>query len=108
MKLTEQLTPVAAVAAALAAFACCVPLGFAGAIGVLALSPLFDGVQPWLVSIAVVLLALGAYQAFRRQRTCGLRRTRFSLVVLGLSATIVLGVLLFPQLVAGLIADYLL
>lgn len=106
--LTERLTPLAAAATALAAFACCVPLGLAGATGVLALSTLFDALQPWFLSAAVVLLALGAFQCFRRRSTCKRVRSRFSLAVLGLSATIVLLVLVFPQSVAGWIADYIL
>jgi len=107
-RFAERLTPLAAAATALAAFACCVPLGLAGAAGVLALSTLFDALQPWFLSVAVVLLALGAFQCYRSRRTCQRGRSRFSLAVLGLSATIVLVVLLFPQSVAGWIADYIL
>jgi hypothetical protein len=108
MKLAERMTPVAAAATALAAFACCVPLGLAGALGVLALGTLFASLEPWIIPAATVLLALSVWQAYRGQRTCRSGRTRFSLVVLGLSAVIVLGVLLFPQVVAGLLADYVL
>jgi hypothetical protein len=106
--LAERLTPLAAVATALAAFACCIPLGIAGALGVLALGGLFAALQPWFVSVATLLLALSTFQAYRRRRTCRTGGRRFSLAVLGLSAAIVLLVLLFPQTVAGWIADYLL
>lgn len=107
-RLAERVTPLAAAATALAAFACCVPLGFAGALGVLALSSLFDALQPWFLSVATLLLALSALQLYWRRGTCQRGRRRFSLTVLGLSATIVLLVLLFPQSVAGWIADYIL
>ena len=107
-RLAERLTPLAAAASALAVFACCVPLGVAGALGVLALGSLFDALQPWFLGTATVLLALSAYQCYRGRQTCRLRRSRFSLAVLGLSAAIVLLVLLFPQNVAGWIADYVL
>lgn len=107
-RFAERVTPLAAAASALAVFACCVPLGVAGALGVLALGSLFDALQPWFLSAAMLLLALGAYQSYRGRRTCQLRRSRFSLAVLGLSATIVLLVLLFPQILALWIADYVL
>ena len=105
--LAQRLTPLAAAATALAAFACCIPLGIAGALGVLALGGLFDALQPWFVSAATLLLAFSAFQAYRGRRTCRTGGRRFSLAVLALSATIVLLVLLFPQRVAGWIADYL-
>jgi hypothetical protein len=104
----ERAAPLAAALTALAAFACCVPLGVAGALGVLALGSLFDALQPWFVTIATLLLAVSAYQCYYGRSACRLRRSRFSLTVLGLSATIVLLVLLFPQSVAGWIADYVL
>jgi hypothetical protein len=107
-RFAERVTPLAAAATALAAFACCVPLGFAGALGVLAISSLFDALQPWFLGVATFLLAVAAFQCYRGQRTCQRRRSRFSLAVLGLSATVVLLVLLFPQSVAGWIADYVL
>ena len=107
-RLAERLTPLAAAATALAAFACCVPLGLAGALGVLTVSSLFDAVQPWFLTAATLLLALSAFQLYRGQRTCQRGRRRFGLTVLGLSATIVLLVLLFPQSVAGWIADFIL
>jgi len=107
-RFAERVTPLAAAATALAVFACCVPLGLAGALGVLALGSLFDTLQPWFLGVATLLLALSAFQCYRGRRTCQLRRSRFSLAVLGLSATIVLLVLLFPQSVAGWIADYIL
>jgi hypothetical protein len=107
-RLAERVTPLAAAVTALAAFACCVPIGLAGAFGLLALSSLFNTLQPWFLTVATLLLAAAAVQCYRGQRTCRRRRSRFSLVVLGLSATIVLLVLLFPQSVAGWIADYVL
>jgi 4-hydroxybenzoate polyprenyltransferase len=95
-RFVERATPLAVIGMALAAFACCVPLGFAGAL------------QPWFLTVASLLLAVAALQSYRAQRTCQRRRNRFSLAVLGLSATVVLLVLLVPQRVAGWIADYLL
>ena len=71
-------------------------------------SSLFDALQPWFLTAATLLLAVSAVQLYRSRGTCQRRGRRFSLTVLGLSATIVLLVLLFPQSVAGWIADYVL
>lgn len=89
-------------------FACCVPLGFAGALGVLAVGSLFDALQPWFVTAAALLLSVGVVQAYRARRVCHPGRRRFSLAVLACSGAIVLLVLFFPQFVAGVIADYVL
>ena len=42
----ERLTPVAAALSALAAFACCVPIGLVGAFGILTMSSMFAPLQP--------------------------------------------------------------
>jgi hypothetical protein len=106
--MNERLTPLAAAIGALAAFACCVPIGLVSAFGILTVSSLFAPMQRWFLPAATVLLAIAALQLWRGQRTCRTRGRRFSLVVFSLSATVVLAVLLFPQVVAGLFADYLL
>ena len=104
----ERAAPLAAALTALAAFACCVPLGLTGAASIVVLGGFFDRLQPWFMTAAAVLLAVGAFQLYRRQRVCSRKGRRFSLAVLALSATIVLLVMFFPQTVAGWIADYIL
>ena len=106
--MNERLTPVAAAVAALAAFACCLPLGLLSAFGVLMLSSMFAPLQQWFLLAATILIAIAAVQLWRGQRVCRTRGRRFSLIVFFLSAAIVLAVLLFPQVVAGLFADYVL
>jgi hypothetical protein len=106
--LNERIAPLAAAGAALAAFACCVPLGLAGALGVFMLGGLFDTLEPYFLTTATFLLAIGAFQLYQAQKSCRRGSLRFSLAVLGLSGTVVVGVLLFPQTVAGLIADFIL
>ena len=103
MRVTERLPPVAAALSALATLACCLPLGIAGAVGALGLSVALEALRPWLIGLAVVLLAVSGFQMYRRGRNCR-RRSRLSLVLFGLSATIVLGVMLFPQTLAELMA----
>ena len=103
MRVTERLPPVAAALSALATLACCLPLGIAGAVGALGLSVALDALRPWLIGLAVVLLGISGFQMYRSGKSCR-RRSRFSLVLFGLSAVIVLGVILFPQTLAGLMA----
>ena len=55
---------------------------------------------------SVVLLLIGVVQIARPQRTCRTRTTP-SLVILCLCAVVVLAVVLFPQVVAGIAADWL-
>jgi membrane protein YdbS with pleckstrin-like domain len=105
-RLAERFAPLTALAAVVAAFACCVPLGLAGAVGVLSVGLLFDAWQGWFLFGAVVLFALAAFLSLRGRRACRRRSSRFSLAVLGLSAAVVVLVLVFPQVVAGWIADY--
>ena len=103
MRVTEKLTPVAAVISALATLACCLPLGIAGAVGALGLSVALEQARPWLIGIAVILLGISAFQMYRGRKSCK-RRSRLSLIVFGLCALIVLDVMTFPQQLAALLA----
>lgn len=103
MRHGERVAPVAAALSALATLACCLPLGIAGAVGALGLSVVLASIRPWLIAASVVLLGVGLVQLFRSGRTCR-RRSRFSLVLFSLCAALVLGLILFPQAVAGLVA----
>jgi hypothetical protein len=102
-RVTDKLAPMAAAMSALATLACCLPLGIAGAMGALGLSVALERLRPWLVSLAVILLGVSAFQMYRRGRSCQ-RRSRLGLVCFGLSAAIVLAVMIFPQQVAALLA----
>ena len=103
MRVTDKLTPMAAAMSALATLACCLPLGIAGAVGALGLSVALERLRPWLIGLAVILLGVSAFQMYRRGKSCQ-RRSRLSLVCFGLSAAIVLTVLIFPQQLAELLA----
>lgn len=103
MRVSEKLTPVAAAMSALATLACCLPLGIAGAVGALGLSVALESMRPWLIGLAVILLGVSAFQIYRGQKSCR-RRSPLSLILLALSAMVVLGVILFPQKLAELMA----
>ena len=104
MRVTERLAPVAAALSALATLACCLPLGIAGAVAAFGLSAALEALRPWLIGIAVILLSVGLLQLYRGQRKCR-RRSPLSLVLFGLSAAVVLGIMIFPQKVAELLAS---
>jgi hypothetical protein len=103
MRVTERVAPVAAAMSALATIACCLPLGIAGAVGALGLSVALESLRPWLIGLAVILLGVSFVQIYRGRTTCQ-RRSRLSLVLFGVSAVVVLAVIIFPQKLAELLA----
>ena len=104
MKHSEKLAPVAALAAALSTVVCCLPLGFAAALGTAGLSMLLGWARPWLLGIAFVFLAIGIYQLFSARRACR-RTSRATLALYGICTVALLALTLFPQAVAGFLAD---
>jgi hypothetical protein len=104
MKAATKVMPVAAAVTALSTLACCLPLSLSAAIGIASLSLLLDRYRAWLVAIAVMFLVVGAVQLYRFNRAC--RKTSVgSVVFLVLAGVIVIGVSLFPQIVAVVLAD---
>ncbi|MGH9730885.1 MAG: hypothetical protein ACRD4A_04240 [Candidatus Acidiferrales bacterium] len=89
--------------AALATVGCCFPLGFLAALGAAGAGAYFAILRPWLLGLSVVFLGLGFYQQYRGAQ-CGLRRSKLSLILLWTAAAVVVLVILFPQLLAGLLA----
>jgi hypothetical protein len=106
MKHTEKVAPVAAAVSALATLLCCLPVGIAAAAATASLGAIVSRYRTWFLGASALLLVTGIVQVTRAQRTCA-TRTRGSMVILAVSGTIVLLVALFPQLLAGLIADWL-
>lgn len=102
MRAAERATPVAAVIAALSTLACCLPLGFLGAIGLAGTSLWLQAARPWLLACAAILLVLGFIQLYVRRNQCQ-RRSPLSIAMFWLAAVMVLLVILFPQLIASLI-----
>lgn len=104
MKHVEKITPVAAMLSAVATLACCLPVTFAAAAATASLGAIAAQYRSWLIGLSVVLLVVAVYQ-IRSARSCG-RRSTASLVIFGGSLVIVLLVVLFPQVLAGLLADF--
>jgi len=103
LRIAERSTPVAAVIAAFSTLACCLPLGFLGAIGLAGVGVRAQSSRGWFLGLAVVLLLTGFIQLYGKGRQCR-KRSSLSTVILWLSTTIVLLVVLFPQIVASVLA----
>lgn len=106
MKHTETITPVAAALTALATLACCLPMGFAAAAATASLGAVVASYSLWFLGASVVLLAVGAVQLKQARRTCSTGGNA-SIVILAVSAAVVALVIFFPQVIAGLLADWM-
>ena len=103
MRHAEKVTPVAGALTAVATLACCLPMGFAAAAATGSLGAVVASHRWWFLGASVVFLVMGAVQ---QRRACSTRGYA-SVVILGLSAVVVALVIFFPQVVAGLLADWL-
>jgi len=93
-----------AIVSSVATITCCLPLGFAAALGAGAASAFFTTLRPWLLGLSVVLLGLGFWQQHRAKQ-CAVRGRLLGNVLLWAAVVVVLGMILFPQQIAGFIAD---
>jgi hypothetical protein len=93
-----------AILSSLATISCCLPLGFAAALGASAASAFFSTLRPWLLGLSVGLLGFGFWQQ-RRAKLCAVRGRSLGNVLLWSAVVVVLGMILFPQEIAGVIAD---
>jgi hypothetical protein len=104
MARTSWLAPIAAILSSLATLACCLPFAFLAAIGTAGFGVYLARFRPWLLGLSVILLGMGFYQQHRGAK-CGLRTSKLNLIFLWAATAVVLLVLLFPQLVASLLAS---
>ena len=95
---------VAAIVSAVVTIGCCLPLGFAAAMGAGAASAFATTLRPWLLVLSVLLLGLGFWQRYRARR-CAIRGRSVGSVLLWAAVAVVLAMIVFPQEIAGLIAD---
>ena len=96
---------VGAIGSSLATLACCLPVGLLGAAGVTAsLAAVAQAGRPWLRGLSFVFLSVGFAQAWRAKR-CGAKPNRLAMALLVVAGVVVLLVALFPQLIAGWLAD---
>jgi hypothetical protein len=93
-----------AILGSIAAISCCLPLGFAAALGAGAASAFFTTLRPWLLGLSVLLLGLGFWQQHRAKQ-CAVRGRWIGSALLWAALAVVSGMILFPQQIAGFIAD---
>ena len=105
MKHSEKVAPVAAAVTALTTQLCCVPLGFAAAVATASLASFVSSYQRWFVAASLSLLGVGLLQLRPARRACR-TQSASSVVVFVLSAMVVVLVVLFPQMLASLLADW--
>lgn len=94
----------AAILSAVATISCCLPLGFAGAVGVGVAGAFFTTLRPWLLGLSVVLIGFGFWQQYRAKQ-CTVRGRWLGNVLLWAAVVVVVGMILFPQQIAGVIAN---
>lgn len=94
---------IGAMVGAIATIGCCLPLGFAAALGAGAASAFFATLRPWLLGLSVVLIGVGFWQQ-HRAKTCSVRGRRVGEVLLWTAVIVVAAMILFPQQIAGFIA----
>jgi len=106
MNHSEKITPLAAVVSALSTLACCLPSSIAAAAGSAGVGVLLEPLRPLLLTLSIALLVLGFAQLYRTNRICH-RRSLVSIAVFVISAILVIGALVSPQITAGLLASML-
>lgn len=92
-----------AILSSLATVSCCLPLGFAAALGAGAASAFFTTLRPWLLGLSIALIGLGFWQQHRAKQ-CAVKGRLLGKVMLWAAVVVVLGMILFPQQIAGLVA----
>ena len=95
----------AAILSSVATISCCLPFGFAAALGTGAASAFFTTLRPWLLGLSVALLGVGFWQQ-RRATQCAVKGRIVGQVLLWAAVAVVLGMILFPQQIAGFLADH--
>ncbi|MGH9444302.1 MAG: hypothetical protein ACRD3O_00945 [Terriglobia bacterium] len=99
---TGALASVGAILSSLAVISCCLPLGFAAALGAGAASDFFTTLRPWFLGLSVALIGFGFWQQHRAKQ-CAIRGRLLGKCLLWAAVVVVLALILFPQQIAGLI-----
>ena len=97
---------IGAIASSLATLVCCLPVGLLGAAGGSAIAAfLFQTGRPWLLLLSFAFLGVGFTQMYRARR-CGRKASRPAVILLSVALAVVLLIALFPQVIAGFLADW--
>ena len=101
-----NVSAIGAIGTSLAALACCLPPALLGATGFALLGLIPSVLQPWMLTISGGLLVAGVVSAIRGAR-CGVRPSKWNWILLLVATVFLILALLFPQWIAGFVADYL-
>jgi uncharacterized membrane protein len=97
----------AALGSVIAASSCCLPvLPFLFAAGAAGTSAFFAQLRPYLLVLSALLIAFAFYKSWRAKQ-CNCKPSRISTFLLWFSAFVVFIFILFPQVIANLVADLL-
>jgi hypothetical protein len=98
------LASTAALASAISASSCCLPLlPFVAAAGLAGGSAWVAAVRPYMLTVSVLLIGFAFFQSHRAKQ-CNCRPSKLSGAVLWLSAAVVAVMILFPEAVADFMA----
>ena len=101
------ITSIAALGSVIAASSCCLPLlPFLFAAGTSTTSAFVGKFRPYLLVLSVLLVAFGFFKSWRAKQ-CNCKPSQFSTSLLWFSAIVVVVMILFPQMIANLVADLL-
>jgi hypothetical protein len=101
------LASIAALGSVVLASSCCLPMfPFVFAAGAAGSSAFFAKARPFLLAASVLSIGFAFYQR-RRAIQCQCKPSLLSTIVLWFSVAVVLTFLLFPQVIANLVANFL-
>jgi hypothetical protein len=97
----------AALGSVIAASSCCLPLvPFLFAAGAAGTSAFVAQLRPYLLVLSVLLVTFGFYKSWRAKH-CNCKSSLISTFLLWFSAIVAFVFILFPQVIANLVADLL-
>ena len=98
--------PLAAIVSFVSAVSCCLPVGtvFAAA-GFAGAAAFLISARPYLMGLSILLLGAGFWQAYGASN-CPVKRNRMAVFLLWTATGLLLLLFLFPQNIAGLLADW--
>jgi cytochrome bd-type quinol oxidase subunit 2 len=106
VRIAENVTPIMGAVSAVGTLACCLPVSGAALLGLGGVLGAMAQYQEWLLPASGVCLVLSVGFMWRSRRVCN-RTSKVSVAILAICTVIVLAVVLFPQVVAGLLTDWL-
>ena len=95
--------PALALLSSLGAMACCLPLGFLGALAAAGGGAIFVALRPWMMGASVLFLMVGFVQLYRRP-VCRTRGRTAIVALFWITAALVFVLFAFPQVIANLAA----